>query len=126
MKIILGIFVLCSLCDIIVGAWLAAAERLIEPIVLSGAALFAAIGQDDKVDLKGWFKETFISQEQEDCGYIAHRKIGRKEKREKKEKRQKRIFKDKEDHMGYDSPLKDSPKIDYIESEDEVPQDQTT
>ena len=69
MKIILGIFVLCSLCNIIVGAWLAAAERLIEPIVLScGAALFAAIGQDDKVDLKGWLKETFISQEQENDG----------------------------------------------------------
>ena len=45
MKIISGIFVLCALCDIIVSAWLAAAERLIEPIVLScGAALFAVIG----------------------------------------------------------------------------------
>ena len=57
MKIISNIFILCALCAIVEGSWLAAAERLIEPIVIScGAAVFSAYIKDDINDLKGWFK----------------------------------------------------------------------
>ena len=57
MKIISDIFILCALCAIVEGSWLAAAERLIEPIVIScGAAVFSAYIKDDINDLKGWFK----------------------------------------------------------------------
>ena len=65
MKILLSIFVLFALSVKVKGTWLAAANRMIEPVILStGAALFAAIGSEDRLnsdmplffDWKSWFK----------------------------------------------------------------------
>ena len=66
MKIISNIFVCFVLSVIVEGALLAAANRLIEPILIScGAAIFAAFKIDDEDDLdlsdfyswKEWFEQ---------------------------------------------------------------------
>ena len=51
MKIISNIFVLFAMYAVVEGAWLAAANRIVEPLILSCGALFAAkIGRDDDLN----------------------------------------------------------------------------
>ena len=63
MKIISSVFVLFAMCAIVEGAWLAVANRIIEPLILSCGTLFAAkIGSDDNLNsdpfgMKDWFKK---------------------------------------------------------------------
>ena len=51
MKIISGIFVLFAVSVIVKGAWLAAANGIIKPIVLSCGTIFATIAQDNNISL---------------------------------------------------------------------------
>ena len=62
-----------ALCAIVEGNLLAAANRYIQPMIIScGAALFAAMGQEDKInfnslhDWKQKFNENVFSRKEED------------------------------------------------------------
>ena len=72
MKIISVIFVLLAMSVIVEGAWLAAANRMIEPIILSCGAMFVAKEANDKINhdtmhfdwkgpLKRWFTKVLWS-----------------------------------------------------------------
>ena len=66
-----------ALSVIVDGTWLAAANRMIEPVILStGAAIFASIRSEDRLnsdmplffDWKSWFKTKPCSCQPEGCG----------------------------------------------------------